>query len=246
MSSAVASAKKRRGVIAPPSVQPNNGIRPNTPAPNAGPIQPGLPGQPANNMIQAGLSLPQIIQLIDRRLIALETRPSNVANGQIPTNIQETLDEYNSRFEILVSEIDTLKDIVLKLQSYTMDVNKTLLDERIHILSDFGSNVQNENISLTIDNALSSDTSIHEPNTTIIANDPLSTKDEETGETVETMETGETVETGETKPAKSVSFALENETVTIDPDQPSVIVGNDTPETDEAFQKFQAIYNNQI
>jgi len=29
-----------------------------------------------------------------------------------------------------------LKDILIKLQSYTMEVNKRLVDERIHILSD--------------------------------------------------------------------------------------------------------------
>jgi len=31
-----------------------------------------------------------------------------------------------------------LKDIVLKLQAYTMEVNKTLYEERIHVLSDMG------------------------------------------------------------------------------------------------------------
>jgi hypothetical protein len=40
---------------------------------------------------------------------------------------------------MIAEEVANLKDIVLKLQSYTMDVNKTLLEERIHILSDLGS-----------------------------------------------------------------------------------------------------------
>jgi len=58
----------------------------------------------------------------------------------IPNNITEILTEYNSRFDLLAEEINNLKDIVMKLQSYTMDVNKTLMEERIHILSDLGNN----------------------------------------------------------------------------------------------------------
>ena len=33
-------------------------------------------------------------------------------------------------------EIENLKNIVLSLQSYTMDVNKMLLEERVRFLSD--------------------------------------------------------------------------------------------------------------
>lgn len=38
--------------------------------------------------------------------------------------------EFNNRFELFAHEISDLKDIVLKLQSYTMEVNKTLLEEK--------------------------------------------------------------------------------------------------------------------
>ena len=41
---------------------------------------------------------------------------------------------------MLAQEVADLKDIVLKLQSYTMDVNKTLFEERIQVLSDMGEN----------------------------------------------------------------------------------------------------------
>jgi Ran GTPase-activating protein (RanGAP) involved in mRNA processing and transport len=37
---------------------------------------------------------------------------------------------------MLASEILNLKHIVMKLQSYTLDINKTLIQERIQILSD--------------------------------------------------------------------------------------------------------------
>jgi hypothetical protein len=49
---------------------------------------------------------------------------------------EEVLDEINNRFELLAGEVAELKDILIKLQSYTMEVNKRLVDERIHILSD--------------------------------------------------------------------------------------------------------------
>jgi hypothetical protein len=45
-------------------------------------------------------------------------------------------EEFNNRYELLASEIQSIKDIVLKLQSYTMEVNKTLMEERVRILSD--------------------------------------------------------------------------------------------------------------
>ena len=44
-----------------------------------------------------------------------------------------------------------MKDIVLKLQSYTMDVNKTLLQERINVFSDLGVPANVENISFEPD-----------------------------------------------------------------------------------------------
>ena len=37
--------------------------------------------------------------------------------------------------------MNSLKDIVMQLQTYTMSVNKALYDERINILSDLGNNV---------------------------------------------------------------------------------------------------------
>ena len=45
-------------------------------------------------------------------------------------------EEFNNRYELLASEIQNIKDVVLKLQSYTMEVNKTLMEERVRILSD--------------------------------------------------------------------------------------------------------------
>ena len=54
---------------------------------------------------------------------------------EVPENIKELLEEYGSRFDIIADELASIKNMMLSLQSFTMDVNKKLMDERIHILS---------------------------------------------------------------------------------------------------------------
>jgi hypothetical protein len=58
--------------------------------------------------------------------------------GEIDTSISQVLDEFNNRFMMLAQEMGELKDTIMKLQTYTMDVNKMLLDERVNVLSDLG------------------------------------------------------------------------------------------------------------
>jgi hypothetical protein len=50
--------------------------------------------------------------------------------------VDEHMAEFSHRYDMLASELLDLKNIVMKLQSYTMDINKTLIEERIQILSD--------------------------------------------------------------------------------------------------------------
>lgn len=136
MSASLAAARKRRGVTIqePPVIAQ----------------QQQSPQQPA------GLTLPQVISLVDKRLITLETfmkeqkettnksqpqvQQSNsvqsLNNDILKTEIENMAEEFNNRYELLASEIHGIKDIVLKLQSYTMEVNKTLMEERVRILSD--------------------------------------------------------------------------------------------------------------
>ena len=103
---------------------------------------------------KGGLTLPQVISLVDKRLVTLETYmketqqtvPQQIGSQQtVPQQTESSAseeamnslaDEFNSKFEILAQEVADLKDIVLKLQSYTMEVNKTLYEERIQVLSD--------------------------------------------------------------------------------------------------------------
>ena len=135
MSRAVASAKQRRAGVSAPE----------PPAFSA-------PAPPAN-----GLTLPQVIALVDSRLIKLETfmkdtlesdpaQPSlersvsfaqDAVTGE-ETSVAEVLQEYETRFMLLAEEIAQLKDTLMKLQTYTMEVNKMLLEERVNVLSDLG------------------------------------------------------------------------------------------------------------
>ena len=145
--SSLASARKRR---APISTTAN--VNPaSLSAPNPGMRQMDSSQTPYNPMAGnsgQGLTLPQVILLVDKRLTNLETQmkgvienpvsasASNTELPEIPSNLKEVLDEFNDRFEILAEELSNLKNIVLNLQSYTMDVNKTLLQERIRILGE--------------------------------------------------------------------------------------------------------------
>lgn len=95
------------------------------------------------------MTLQQVISTVDKRLNQLEKLAGNSESSNNDNNdISDIVTEFNSRFELIVTEINSLKDIILKLQTFTMDVNKRLLDERIEVLSE----VQ-PNSSLHIDNS---------------------------------------------------------------------------------------------
>ena len=115
------------------------------------------PTQTNNNLPQApkgGLTLPQVISLVDKRLVTLETFMKESQNNGTKTSsvstelasassaseeaVNQLADEFDSKFSMLAQELAELKDVVLKLQSYTMEVNKTLYEERITVLSDMG------------------------------------------------------------------------------------------------------------
>ena len=137
MSTALASARRRRA--GPEAVAPAPGVRQTTP-------QPSFPGakQPQNQQnMGPGLTLPQVIALVDKRLNSLEQfaqTHSSGSNNQEESSIGDQLtpiiEEYNTRFDIIADELASLKDTIMKLQTYTMEVNKTLMEDRIRILSD--------------------------------------------------------------------------------------------------------------
>ena len=145
MSRAIASARQRRANITPepPSLPQTNTQQ--------------------NSSTSNGLTLQQVIAVIDTRLIKLEkfmkdnqentversvrfapetntNTSTNTDNETQEVELGSVLDDFNNRFIMLAEEIAQLKDTIMKLQTYTMDVNKMLLDERVNILSDLGEN----------------------------------------------------------------------------------------------------------
>lgn len=158
MSRSNAAAINRRVNI--PAAQSNSNLKPGQqPVPQ---INSQSNASPAPQ--QTGFTLPQAISVIDTRLVTLEKfmrETQNREESPIQYKIQETsqldpsvqrteigisvdffnqvVDEFNERFSLFAQEISDMKDIVLKLQTYTMDVNKTLLEERIQVFSDLNS-----------------------------------------------------------------------------------------------------------
>jgi len=137
------------------------------------------PTQPNDG--NAGMTLPQVIALIDKRLIILEKFMKDSKDSTENTETTETtsapvnqdnsisrdifntiITEYNNRFEILAVEINNIKDTLLKLQTYTMEVNKMLLEERtndvepegtINITNPFSDeNIEESQESVKVDN----------------------------------------------------------------------------------------------
>ncbi len=131
MSQGVAAARKRR---APASLQP--------------PTPPQISTQPQSQQSQlqpgqgVGLTLPQVIALVDKRLTIVESfmtesKTTGLSNNVVVNSSNDSMmEELNARCDMLAEEIINLKNIVLNLQSYTMEVNKTLMEERVRILSD--------------------------------------------------------------------------------------------------------------
>lgn len=140
-SASLASAKNRRANIQPPRPIPVQRPPAQLPVttqyyqqqqqqqqvqPQLQQVQPGTSGKPV-------LSLPQIIGIIDDRLVKVENlinqnKISSEQTQEIPQNLQEILADFDERHTLLATEIGTLKNIVMNLQSFTMEVNKKLFD----------------------------------------------------------------------------------------------------------------------
>jgi len=142
MSASLAAARKRRGGTIVESSQQSSPL-------------------PISNK-PSGLTLPQVISLVDARLLTLESfmkeqtanvKPqSNISTDVIKQEVEMVVEEFNNRYELLATEIQSIKDIVLNLQSYTMNVNKTLMEERVRVLSDLGqSNIVIDEVELEQD-----------------------------------------------------------------------------------------------
>ena len=153
MSGSLASAKAKRA-----------GIAPTTPPPTPPQQQQQQQQQPPG----VRLSIPQVITMLDSRLAKLEigarsTPAPAPAPAAAPAFDRSVLEDLDAKFMMLAEEITMMKDVIMKLQAFTMDVNKTLFDERIHIMSDMNDEIKPrsvvddslENIQIeTLDNSV--------------------------------------------------------------------------------------------
>jgi hypothetical protein len=113
MSTSLASAKKRRANISEP--QPQQFRQ----QPQQQQQQPGV-----------GLTLQQVIKLVDTRLTTLEKIVSDQKNGAAEeTETGDWIEEFNKRTEIIAIEMDNIKSTVLQLQTFTMEVNKKMFEK---------------------------------------------------------------------------------------------------------------------
>lgn len=121
----IAAAKRRRA-----------GIQPNTPPVNTAPVNTPAPAQ------QPKINLLEYLTNIEKRMKDLEsnTKPSDAnfdniqleietAEGKTQVSITDYMESMDARFQMFAEEIALVKDTVLKLQSYTMEVNQKLLHE---------------------------------------------------------------------------------------------------------------------
>lgn len=109
-----------------------------------------LPKQVSNNNLESyspqpstpgNLSITDAFKLVNERLINLEKGTTSNIETQLSSSLSnDIVNEYEERFKVIAQEIGELKDVVYKLQTFTMDVNKALYDERVKILGDIDKN----------------------------------------------------------------------------------------------------------
>jgi hypothetical protein len=89
----------------------------------------------SNANAKKNIPLSQILTVIDTRLKTLENAKPEVSIQPIQEKAinDEIVQEYEARFQMLVTEINDIKDMLLKLQSFTMEINKTLFEERSNV-----------------------------------------------------------------------------------------------------------------
>ena len=155
MSKSLSSLKNRRVSFNEPSPPPVNSCSISSQPQNS-----SLSKQIPSDNMSKGLTLPQVIQIVDQRLTLLEKyvneNRNNIQQTENKSNTNDTLTEeennnilsviensikdivieFDKRYELLAEEIGNLKEIVLNLQSYTMGVNKMLIEERARIFAE--------------------------------------------------------------------------------------------------------------
>ena len=132
----ITAAKRRR---AQPDNKPNPvQAKPPQPMPRAA-STPSLPNSASSGAQSQRLNPQQYFAMIESRIAALEkdvvnVRPSlqievNTPDGKKKMNMSEYMADIDQKFMVLAEELSTLKDSMMKLQSFTMEVNQSLFNK---------------------------------------------------------------------------------------------------------------------
>mgnify|MGYP000412473437 FL=1 len=132
----IAAAKRRR---AQPDNKPNPvQAKPPQPMPRAA-STPSLPNSASSGAQSQRLNPQQYFAMIESRIAALEkdvvnVRPSlqievNTPDGKKKMDMSEYMADIDQKFMVLAEELSTLKDSMMKLQSFTMEVNQSLFNK---------------------------------------------------------------------------------------------------------------------
>lgn len=139
MSSSNAAAVRRRvGSQSNPPIPGGASIASSTPIPNNASV----------STKQTGMTLQEVISHFNKKIQGLEETvtkisPTTTMNGSSTSGtsrpdtgeLNTIFSEFNDRFELFAQEIALMKEQLMKLQTYTMDVNKVLYEERVRVLS---------------------------------------------------------------------------------------------------------------
>jgi hypothetical protein len=164
------------------------GNQSNPPRPGGGSATSSIPtsNNTTTSAKQSGMTLQEVISHFNKKIQSLEENMSNIspsttntgstASGTTPAPNSDELNvifsEFNDRFELFAQEIALMKEQLLKLQTYTMDVNKVLYEERVRVLSNSESN--NKMSSNDLD-SITEDVDAQTINSSTLISDPIET-----------------------------------------------------------------------
>jgi hypothetical protein len=169
----IAAAKRRRAGIQPTTPQPQTNI----------PLQTTSAQQPQS--AQPRMNIVQYLASLEKRVVTLESQKPDVKpedetldniqvevetpEGKTHIPIVTFMESMDARFQMLVDEIASLKDTVMKLQTFTMEVNQKLFhelttqpvvqDEQINENTDVLDETGNWESTLTVDTNIIEDVS---------------------------------------------------------------------------------------
>jgi uncharacterized coiled-coil protein SlyX len=149
------------------------------------------------------------LQAFSNKFTAIEETQTSAKSAILDESVTQ---EYESRFSMLVTEINELKDMLLKVQSFTMEVNKSLMEERLDMMKSVHHTIQENTLEeMNCDIGSSSPSSIEQKSTLDTIMEDLQKEDEDT-ETQNEILLGEQIDNTSQCSGDNISLHSENVT----------------------------------